>query len=240
MSQSLPESHPASAKQSLVARLLDPVDRLTEAMYSVLIVLTFTLAFQISQERDAAPAPEEASQISQLFLAALGCAVAWGLIDGIMYIATAMFDRGQSHRLVEAIRSATTAQEGETLLAGQLDDELSSITTADERARFYQDLYARLKGTALKPVGFERADFAGALGVALVAIGAAVPVLLPLLVSQSHPMLAMRTSNAIAATMLFAMGYQWGKYVGAVPWKMGLVFLLVAIIMLAIAIPLGG
>lgn len=240
MSQSLPESHPASAKQSLVARLLDPADRLTEAMYSVLIVLTFTLAFQISQDRAAATTPEEASQISQLFLAALGCAVAWGLIDGIMYIATAMFDRGQSHRLVEAVRNATTAQDGETLLAGQLDDELSPITTPDERARFYQSLYARLKGSTPKPVGFEIADFAGALGVALVAIGAAVPVLLPLLFSQSHPMLAMRASNAIATAMLFAMGYQWGKYVGAVPWKMGLGFLLVAIIMLAIAIPLGG
>ncbi|MCB0021585.1 MAG: hypothetical protein M9936_10135 [Caldilinea sp.] len=240
MSQPTPKSHAASAKQSLVDRLLDPVDRLTEAMYSVLIVLSFTLAFQVSQQEATVSSQEAAGQVSQLFVAALGCAVAWGLIDGIMYIASAMFDRGQDHRLVETIRTAATPQDGETLLAGQLDDELSPITTADERAIFYQGLYARLKGTKPTPVGFEVADFAGALGVALVAIGAAVPVLLPLLFSHSHPMLAVRISNAIAAIMLYAMGYQWGKYVGAVPWKMGLVFLLVALIMLAIAIPLGG
>lgn len=240
MSPGSQPTRPTTAKQSLVDRLLDPVDRLTEAMYSVLIVLTFTLAYQVSLQGATVSSQEAAGQVSQLFVAALGCAVAWGLIDGIMYIASAMFDRGQEHRLVETIRAAATPQEGETLLAGQLDDELSPITTSDERTRFYQGLYTRLQGTTPKPVGFERADFAGALGVALVAIGAAVPVLLPLIFTNTHPMLAVRISNAVAAVMLFGMGYQWGKYVGIVPWKMGLALLLVAAIMLAIAIPLGG
>ena len=40
--------------------------------------------------------------------------------------------------------------------------------------------------------------------------------------------------------VLFVVGYQWGKYTGASPWKTGLLLLAVAALMVAIAILLGG
>jgi hypothetical protein len=43
-----------------------------------------------------------------LLVAALGCAVAWGIIDGVMYVATSMFQRGQEHRLIMTIRNAAS------------------------------------------------------------------------------------------------------------------------------------
>ena len=38
---------PKTMKEGFLARLLDPLDRLVEAIYSVLIVLTFTLATRV-------------------------------------------------------------------------------------------------------------------------------------------------------------------------------------------------
>jgi hypothetical protein len=52
--------------------------------------------------------------------------------------------------------------------------------------------------------------------------------------------LAIRLSNLVAFVMLFGLGYRWGHYVGAKPWKTGLVLLLVGFVMVGIALALGG
>ncbi len=36
------------------------------------------------------------------------------------------------------------------------------------------------------------------------------------------------------------MGYGWGKYIGAAPWKLGLALPMIGVVMMAVAIPLGG
>ena len=157
-----------------------------------------------------------------------------------MYIATSMFQRGQEHRLIVTIRNAASEQEGDALIADQLDGQLAPIATDSERAALYRSLYWKLKGVDPKTVGFQKQDFAGALGVAIVAVVAATPVVLPLLLSNFNPALAVRLSNLVAFVMLYAMGYRWGQYVGAIPWKIGLALLLVGFVMVSIALLLGG
>lgn len=39
--------HHTTPKESFLGRLLDPIDRLSETIFSILILLTFTLAFRI-------------------------------------------------------------------------------------------------------------------------------------------------------------------------------------------------
>jgi hypothetical protein len=234
------QAGPATAKESFVARLLDPVTRLVEAMYSVLIVLTFTLAYRTLEANSPLGQQAATVLVNQLFWAALGCAVAWGLIDGVMYVLSAMFERGHQRRLIMTVSAAADTQEGISLLSDELDGDLADFTTADARTVLYESIYNRLRATPPQTVGFKREDFAGALGVALVAIGAALPVVLPLLLSQSSPVLAIRLSNLVAFVMLFALGYRWGRHTGAVPWKIGLLLLAIGVAMMAVAIPLGG
>ena len=69
--------------EGFLAHLLDPIDTLTEIIFSVLILLTFTLAFRIFM-MDGRPVTAE--YVNELIWAALGATVAWGIIDGIMYI----------------------------------------------------------------------------------------------------------------------------------------------------------
>jgi hypothetical protein len=227
-------------KQSFLSRLLDPVSSVVEAIYSVLIVLTFTLAFRVI-DANAWPDQTTASAlVSELFVAAFGCAVAWGLIDGVMYVLAAMFERGQQQRLLRSIRDTAGEEEGIEALAGELDDTLEPITDADDRQSLYRTLYHRLQDSTPRAVGFKREDFAGALGVALVAVGAALPVVLPLWLFAGNPTLAIRLSNLVGLAMLFWLGFRWGKYAGTRPLKTGLLLLLVGVAMMAVAIPLGG
>ncbi len=40
--------------------------------------------------------------------------------------------------------------------------------------------------------------------------------------------------------MLFFLGYRWGNYTGSNPWKTGVLLFIAGVILMAIAIPLGG
>ena len=164
MNQSQTQSQPATARASLVARLLDPVDRLVEAMYSVLIVLTFTLAYRVAETNTALGQQADATEVSQLLVAALGCAVAWGIIDGVMYVATSMFQHGQKHRLIMTIRNAANEQEGDALIADQLDDQLAPIATEQRAHSLVSFLISEAEGRRSTDGRFPAAGFCRCAG----------------------------------------------------------------------------
>jgi hypothetical protein len=229
-----------TVKEGFLGRLLDPIDRIVEAVYSVLIVLTFTLAARSFLAQTTAGLPDPDSAIMQLFWAALGCALAWGMIDGAMYVLTCAFERGQDRRLYQIVRNAADEDEGAALLAAESDNPLSSIVGESELRSFYGQLYQRLRTAPPPSVGFEKADFAGALGILLVAVGAALPLLLPLVILPGSEEFRVRVSNMIAFAMLFLMGYRWGVYAGGKPWRTGLLLMVLGVAMMIVAIPLGG
>lgn len=235
-----PSARSYSARERFLQRLLDPIDLLVEGIYSVLIVLTFTLAVRIADSNRLLTQNFADEFVLQLFWAALGCAVAWGLIDGVMYILTCVFERGQERRLFRSIRNLNSEEEGITKLAGELDDDLGSLATEEERRAIYATLYARLRQAPPPQVELERADFAGALGIVLVAVGTALPVVLPLLLFLDDPSTAVRVSNLAAFAMLFIMGYWWAVYAGGKPWRFGLLLVTIGVVMVLVAIPLGG
>jgi hypothetical protein len=228
-----------TVKEGFLARLLDPLDRLVEGIYSVLIVLTFTLAARAVQVQSGEVA-DGSKILLQLFVAALGCAVAWGLIDGAMYVLTCVFERGKDRRLYRLVRNASSRDEGVAVLADELDDNMSTLAKPADRGEIYAALYDRLLSSPPPRGGFEKADFAGGFGVFLVALGAALPVLLPLIVLPGSVEFRIRASNFVAFVMLFGMGYRWGQYAGGKPFLTGLMLLILGIIMMVVAIPLGG
>lgn len=230
---------PKTVKQGILERLLDPISRLVEGIYSVLIVLTFTLAARAIGSYEG-PVDLDDWQLSlRLFVAAAGCAVAWGLIDGAMYVLTCAFERGKNRRLYQLVRSAATDEEGIDALADELDDELSSLVDEAERSQVYGSLLRRLRLAPPPPTGFEKGDFAGGLGTFLVAVTAAIPVLLPLLLPASAE-LRIRASNLVAFAMLFWMGFRWAQYAGGKPLRTGLGLAFLGAVMMLVAIPLGG
>lgn len=230
---------PSTPRQGLLARFLDPIDRLTEAIYSVLIVMTFTMAYR-AIDANAASAEPVSQLVTSLAIAAFGCAVAWGLIDGAMYVLLSMLQRGETNRLLRVVKAAPTEQAAIDAIAGQLDDSLEPIMTDDERREIYQQAYVRLRDNEAKDVGFDRDEFLGALGVMIIAILAALPLVIPLLLFRDDANLALRASNLMAIVMLFLFGFQWAKYAGSRPIKVGLALAGLGVAMVFVAIPLGG
>lgn len=225
---------------NLLGRMLDPIDWLSEAIYSVLIILTFTLAYRIIIFQGNPLQTDSATYAVDLLFAALGAALAWGLIDGVMYVLLEVLQRSERHRLLQQLQAAGSEQEGVELLADELDYIFEPISSEEERRLLYRKAFAHLRRGEARPIGFTRADFTGALATVLVAVVAVLPSLAPLFLLRADFDLAIRVSNIVSFGVLFVAGYQWGRYTGAKPWQTGLLLVAVGAIMVAIAIPLGG
>lgn len=76
--QSLPMSTvpPATSTTSTRDRVLDPVDRISEVLFGLIMALTFTGLI--------GSALGDGDEVRALLLGALGCNLAWGLVDGVM------------------------------------------------------------------------------------------------------------------------------------------------------------
>ncbi len=231
----------AKPKVSLFGHLLDPIDQLAEAIFSILILLTFTLSFRIFVMDGPLQGQTSAQyNINDLFVAAFGAIVAWGIIDGIMYILVSLLARGDSYRLLRHIQAAETRTGSIEVIADEFDYVLEPISDAETRRTLYESILSHLEDSRPRQIGLKFGDFTGAAGTLLVAVLAAAPSLAPLALLQDHPYLAIRLSIGISFVMLFICGYLWGKYTGLSRWKTGFLLFSVGIVMGFVAVFLGG
>lgn len=224
--------------EGFLSHLLDPIDRLTETIYSVLILLTFTLAFRIFHLEAAEPVSVE--YVTDLFAGALLATITWGVIDGIVYVLTSVLERGKKHRLLWHIQAADSREEAAEAVAGELGFILEPITSDTQRTELYHDILDHLRDSEAQPIRLKREDFTGALACVFVAVIAVLPALLPFIIVRNDPALAIRLSNVGSFAVLFYAGYEWGKYTEINPWKTGLGLVAVGMLLAAIAIPFGG
>jgi hypothetical protein len=82
-------------RQTLARRYLDPGERLGEILFGLIMVLTITLTTELALHDTGASARE-------LLVAALGCNLAWGVIDGGMYVMGAMLERAREAKDLDA------------------------------------------------------------------------------------------------------------------------------------------
>jgi hypothetical protein len=69
-------------------RVLEPVERLSEILFGLIMALTITGAVSV--------ATADHIQIRTMLFAALGCNLPWGIIDGGMYLMARLGERGRN------------------------------------------------------------------------------------------------------------------------------------------------
>ena len=67
-----------------------------------------------------------------MFIAALGCNLAWGLVDGVMYLVRTVVDRGRSLTLVRTVRGAADPQTGRALIEGSFSRVVAGLVAPTE------------------------------------------------------------------------------------------------------------
>ena len=110
---------------------------------------------------------------------------------------------------------------------------------ADERASLYRRIVARVKSAPPREGGLTGSDWIAATIVCIAVILPTFPAAAPFWLIDDLE-LALRVSNGILLALLFVSGWAWARYTTATPWKAGLAFLAGGLLLVLIAIPLGG
>jgi hypothetical protein len=209
--------------------VLDPVSRISEIIFGVLMALSFTGALNV------ATAGRE--EVRTVMLTALGCNLAWGLVDAVMYLVATMTERGRNLTLLGVVRGAVDPETAHDAIAEALPGRMGEALGAEGLESVRKHLISLSDVPARVRLG--RDDYAGAFGVFLLVVLSTFPVVVPFMFI-SELALAMRISNAVALVMLFIGGYQLGKYAGGVAWKTGLAMAAVGGVLVSIIMALGG
>ena len=210
-------------------RVLDPISRISEIIFGVLMALSFTGALNV--------ATSGREEVRTMMLTALGCNLAWGLVDAVMYVVAKMTERGRNLTLTEKVRSAPDPETAHAAIDEALPGRLGAVLGADG----LDDVRKRLLALPEVPtrVRLGKDDFAGAFGVFLLVALSTFPVVVPFLFMDDLAR-AMRASNAVALVMLFLGGYELGKYAGGTAWKTGIALAAVGAVLVSIIMALGG
>jgi hypothetical protein len=219
--------------RSPLQRFIDPATTINEVLFGLIMTLTFTLGAGILIEGEGREAARE------LLIAALGCNVAWGFIDGAFYVIDQLFDRGRRRRIGKMIRNAQTPAQAQSLVASELDDLLGGLASEAERAALYERIVENTKARNAVPNRLTRADLSGAIVSGMLVIASCLPAAIPF-VFLDDARRALRVSNAILLAMLFFTGFRWAQHTLHNPWLAGLSFLLGGVVLVVAAILLGG
>ena len=190
--------------------VLSPVDRISELLFGLFMALTFVGAVSV------ADAGRE--EIRAMFVAALGCNLAWGLVDAVMYVVRTMTDRGRSLTLVRSVRVAPDAETGRRLIEGSLSRVMAGLVTSTEIEAIRGRIVA-LASVPERPT-LKRDDLFAALAIFLIVVASTFPVVLPFALFDDVGA-ANTVSRAVALAMLFFGGLALGRYAGYGSWKVG-------------------
>jgi VIT1/CCC1 family predicted Fe2+/Mn2+ transporter len=174
-----------------------------------------------------------------MLIGILGGNLAGGIIDGVLYVLGQVFDRGRVRRVGFHIRQATSDEDARDMVAAELDASLEPMADEAARRSFYDAVVRRVRGGAPAPNAIRKEDVLGGLAAGWVVFACSFPALLPFLVLDDLRF-ALRISNAILIGLLFLVGWRSARHTLAHPWLAGLVFMLVGVLLVAVAIPLGG
>jgi hypothetical protein len=209
--------------------MLDPMERVSEILFGLIMVLTFTCSFSVAGAGH--------QEVKGMLLGALGCNLAWGIIDAFFYLMSRLSEHGHNLLALRALRKTTNPAKAHRIIANELPPLLASVLPEAEFELIRQKL-GQLPEPAAHPQ-LCRDDWRAAFRIFGLVFASTFPVAMPFLFIH-QPRLALRVSNAVAIAMLFGCGYAFGRYSGFRPWQVGLAMVAIGVALVALTIALGG
>jgi VIT1/CCC1 family predicted Fe2+/Mn2+ transporter len=222
-------AHPSGEPARAAKRVLDPVERLSEVLFGLIMVLTFTGSLSVAE------AGRE--DVRVMLIGALGCNLAWGIIDAVLYLMATLAEETRGFVILETVRKASDPEAARRLVADALPPVVASILGPAE----LDGMRARLQELPLPPgpPRLPRDAWRGAAGVFLLVFLSTFPVAIPFLLVD-NAVTALRLSNAVAIGLLFLTGYAFGRLTGRRPWVVGIAMVVLGAILVVMTIALGG
>lgn len=209
--------------------VLNPVDRVSEVLFGLFMALTFIGTISVAESGRA--------EIRSLLAAALGCNLAWGLVDAVMYLVRTVADRGRAITLLRSVRASEDAHTGRRLIGDSLSRTAAALVSETELDAI-RDRIIALPAVPARPT-LGRADLLAALAIFLLVVASTFPVTLPFVLFDEVGM-AKNASRAVALAMLFLGGLALGRYAGYGSWRVGFMMVGLGTALVAAVMALGG
>ena len=108
-------------------RVLNPLERFSEIVFGLIMVLSFTGALSVAEVGR--------EDIRIMLFGAIGCNLAWGIIDAAFYLINCLTERGRNATILRSVQRATNHTHAQRIIADALPEPVA---------------------TALQPTDFER------------------------------------------------------------------------------------
>src|SRR5262245_37189610 len=209
-------------------RILDPMDRISEVLFGLIMALTFTCTLAVATASNI--------EVRTMLIGALGCNLAWGIIDGGVHLLARLNERGRAILNWRAVRDAADAGAAHQIVANALPPLLASALAPAQLEWMRQKVHELPEPARPR---LSKDDWLGALVICLLSFLSTFPIVIPfLLVGDAR--LALRLSNAVAIAMLFLCGFMFGRCAGFRPVAMGVSMVGLGSVLVGVAIALGG
>ena len=217
--------------KEFISYYLTPSERLSEALYSLILVLTVISAIEITIARDQ-------QTPSTILFVALGASVAWGMVDAVVYVLTGLHKRNHHVRVVSRVKKWSKA-DAIRQIDDELEDSLIGVLEKEERDRIAEQVFATMHNARPKRQGVTKDDVLGGIASFLISFIIVLPPLMPFILNLPLDY-GIRLSNVIAVAMLFIVGYVSGGLGGMNRVRWALTITVLGVIIVLVTILLGG
>jgi VIT family len=177
--------------------------------------------------------------VRQLLLAAIGCNIAWGLIDAVMYIMNCITVRNGKIRLIEAVQRAPDTASALNLVRSEIEPELQDLLEPDDAEKLNLSVLKHIAHVRIGRTKVSKEDLYGAVACFWLVFVSCLPAALPFFFF-ARPHLALRISNFLLIGLLFLVGQKWAQYAGTNRLAAGFAMVVLGLVLVAVAILLGG
>jgi VIT1/CCC1 family predicted Fe2+/Mn2+ transporter len=218
-----------TTKEEATGSALDPVYRSSEVIFGLLMAMSFIGSISV--------ASDGREEVRTLLVAALGCNLAWGLVDAVMHLVGVQTQKRRNRALLERLHGSKDAAAGRALVA----DELSGPMAASLGEEGLELMRVRL--TAATPAAarsrLEGRDFGDAFVVFLLVVLSTFPLVIPFMLIDDTAR-ALLWSRLVALGVLFLAGALLARYSSGNTWLNGLAMAAIGALLMLAIMALGG
>jgi hypothetical protein len=225
---------PRNPLREFITDYLTPSERLSQALYGLILVLTVISAIGITVSRNQ-------QSTSTLLTAALGTSVAWGMVDAVIYVLTGVHERSH-HLRVASLTKRKPKEDAVRQIEEELDDTLIGILNKDEKGRIAEQVYLALPHASQVRQRVTKDDVLGGIASFLVTIIIVLPPMIPFVLNLPLEF-AIRLFNVIAVVMLFVVGFVSCQCADLGGWRRlrwAITITILGVIIVFVTILLGG
>ncbi len=218
--------------RSYLERHIEPSEWWGALLFGLIMAMIFTVG-----GRSVVAEGEDATH--DMLVGVIGCNVAWGIIQGWMFVLEAVFERTRLAHLLKEVKESTDEEQALAAIRDELDPTLEMVASDEERARLYAHILGNVKKADQPKTGIKRDDLITATIIFVLISLTALPAVLPFLLMDNLRD-ALRVANSLQVLLLFLVGFGWANATHANRWVSGLGVMFVGILMAVVGELLGG